>query len=250
MYNPYSLEGKRILVTGASSGIGRATAIECSRLGASVCITGRNEERLQETFDSLKGDGHFQTIAELTDDNDMKRLVAECPQLDGIVLCAGRGLTVPVKNAKRKQLEQAFSVNLFAPIELLQALLAKKKLNKPASVVVIASVGGNYLFEPGNVVYGATKAALNSYVRFAASELASRQTRVNAVCPGMVDTPLIHRGIYTEEQLQEDAEKYPLKRYGKPLDVALAVTYLLGDAASWVTGTSLIVDGGISINKK
>ena len=253
IYNPYSLQGKSILVTGASSGIGRVTAIECSRLGASLFVTGRNVERLLDTYNSLSTefDGqHKYCISDLTNSEDVDRIIDEMPLLDGVALCAGKGMNLPVRNVKKNKLTEIFEVNFFAPVELIRLLLYKKKINKPSSIVVISSVGGNYLFEPGNGVYGATKASLNSYVKFAASELAVRQTRVNAVCPGMVETPLIHRGIFTEEPLEEDAKKYPLKRYGQPIDVALAVIYLLSDASSWVTGTSLVVDGGISINSK
>ena len=240
-----------MFLTGASSGIGQATAIECSRLGARCIISGRNTARLEETLDRLeKGHNHEAYAADLTNDDDIVRLVEQLPTLDGAVLCAGQGFTAPIKNAKRKRYEAAMEVNFFSPVALMQTLLAKKILARNASVILIASVGGTTLFEPANAVYGASKAALNSYVRFAASELSTTGIRVNAICPGMVNTPLIHRGIYTKEQLEVDAAKYPLGRYGEPRDVALAAVYVLSDAASWMTGTSLVIDGGISINKK
>ena len=129
-YNPFSLEGKTVLVTGASSGIGQATAIECSKMGAKLVITGRNAERLQETFDQLEGEGHRQVIAELTNDDDIKRLVDECSDLHGVVLCAGKGLTLPFNFCTREKFDEMFAVNYFAPVELLRQLSKKKKILK------------------------------------------------------------------------------------------------------------------------
>ena len=248
-YNPFTLEGKTILVTGASSGIGKATAIECSKMGAKLVITGRNEERLRETFEQLEGDGHVQIIAELTNDDDVKRLVADCPQLNGLVLCAGRGLTIPLQFCTREKLDRVFGTNFFAPVELLRLCAKKKKLEKKASVVVVASIGGTSggRFMPGNSGYGMSKSAVWSLMRYAAVELSPRGIRVNSVNPGMVETPLIHGGALTDEQRSADMETYPLKRYGQPNDIAHGIIYLLSDASSWVTGHSLVIDGGVTI---
>ena len=246
-YNPFSLEGKTVLVTGASSGIGRETAIDCARMGAAVVVTGRDQERLAATCDELEGDGHMQVIADLTVPADVERLVEELPPLDGAVLCAGNSTTLPLQFGTREKFDGMFEVNFFAPVELLRMLYKKKRLNKGASVVMIASIGGTHSFMPGNGVYGASKAALNSVMKYAAREFASRKVRVNSICPGMVDTPLIHRGTITEEQLAEDAKKYPLGRYGKPEDIAHGAIYLLSDASSWLTGHDLVIDGGFSI---
>lgn len=247
MYNPFTLENKTILVTGASSGIGRATAIECSKMGAKLVITGRNEERLQETFGQLEGEGHAQIVAELTDGANVEQLVALCPELNGVVLCAGKGLTLPFPFCTREKYDEIFSVNFFSPVELLRLLVKKKKIAKSGSVVLVASIGGNTVFSVGNSIYGATKAALASTMRFCALEFSSRLIRVNTINPGMTDTPLIHRGTLTEEQFAADAQRYPLKRYGKPIDIAHGIIYLLSDASSWVTGHSLVIDGGVSI---
>ena len=119
-YNPFSLEGKTILVTGASSGIGQATAIECSKLGARLVVTGRNAERLQQTFERLEGEGHKQIMAELTNGADLQNLIDNCPQLNGLVLCAGKGLTLPFQFCTREKFDDVFNVNLFAPTELLR----------------------------------------------------------------------------------------------------------------------------------
>ena len=246
-YNPFSLEGKTVLVTGASSGIGRETAIDCARMGAVVVVTGRDQERLAATCDELEGGGHLPVVADLTVPADVERLVEELPPLDGAVLCAGNSTTLPLQFGTREKFDGMFEVNFFAPVELLRLLYKKKRLNKGASVVMIASIGGTHSFMPGNGVYGASKAALNSVMKYAAREFASRKVRVNSICPGMVDTPLIHRGTITEEQLAEDAKKYPLGRYGKPEDIAHGAIYLLSDASSWLTGHDLVIDGGFSI---
>ena len=245
-YNPFSLQGKTILVTGASSGIGQATAIVCAQMGAEVVITGRDAGRLQTTA-TLSGTVKNQIAADLTNSEDVERLVAALPPLDGAVLCAGNSTTLPLQFGTREKFDDMFNVNFFAPVELLRLMYKKKILQKGASVVLIASIGGTHSFMPGNGVYGASKAALNSLMKYAAREYASRKVRVNSICPGMVDTPLIHRGTITEEQLAEDAKRYPLGRYGKPDDIANGAVYLLSDASSWLTGHDLVIDGGFSI---
>ena len=245
-YNPFTLKGKTILVTGASSGIGQATAIECAQMGAEVVITGRDTERLQATADLVETPKAL-IAADLTNQEDVERLVAALPPLDGAVLCAGNSTTLPLQFGSREKFDEMFNVNFFAPVELLRLMYKKKVLQKGASVVLIASIGGTHSFMPGNGVYGASKAALNSLMKYAAREYASRKIRVNSICPGMVDTPLIHRGTITEEQLVEDAKRYPLGRYGKPDDIANGAVYLLSDASSWLTGHDLVIDGGFSI---
>lgn len=248
-YNPFSLGGKTVLVTGASSGIGRVTAIECSRLGAKVVATGRDSVRLQETMQSLSGEGHTSILADLTAEADVARLAQESPALDGLVLCAGRGYTKPFRFCAREVLDSAFDVNFFAPVELLRLLVKGGKLENGASVVAVASIAGTPggSFEVGNGAYGSSKAALLSMMKFAAHELSGRRIRVNTVNPGMVETKMIRNGAFSDEQLQADVANYPLGRYGRPEDVAHGVVYLLSDAASWVTGTSLVIDGGVTI---
>jgi NAD(P)-dependent dehydrogenase (short-subunit alcohol dehydrogenase family) len=244
--NPFSLDGKTILVTGASSGIGQTTAISCAKMGANVVITGRDQGRLQATAD-LSGNAVTQMVADLTVQADMENLLAALPPLDGAVLCAGNSTTLPLQFGSREKFDEMFDVNFFAPVELLRLMYKKKILQKGSSVVLLASIGGTHSFMPGNGVYGASKAALNSVMKYAAREYASRKIRVNSICPGMVDTPLIHRGTITEEQLAEDAKRYPLGRYGKPEDIANGAIYLLSDASSWLTGHDLVIDGGFSI---
>lgn len=245
-YNPFSLEGKTILVTGASSGIGRQTAIECSKMGAKIVACGRNEERLAEVISALEGDGHISFAGDLVENENIKHLVETVPNVDGTVFAAGRGLTLPFAFSTREKFDEIFNINFFSNVELLRMLSKKKKINNGGSVVFIVSIGGTKRFSPGNGIYGAAKAALNSMVHFSAIELAAKKIRVNGICPGMIDTPLIHKGTLSEEQLKADADKYPLKRYGNPEDVAMGAVYLLSDASSWVTGHSLVIDGGIT----
>ena len=248
-YNPFSLAGKTILVTGASSGIGQATAVECSRLGAKLVVTGRNEERLVETLSRLDGDGHVSIAAELTDAEALKRLVDNCPSLDGLVLCAGRGMTLPFLFSSIDKFKTLFDVNFNSTVECFRMLAKAKKLGRGSSVVIIDSIGGtpNGRFSPGNCIYGASKAALWSIMKFAALELAPKGIRVNTVNPAMVETPLIKSVNITDEQKDLDRKRYPLGRYGRPEEVAYGIIYLLSDAAAWVTGQSLILDGGVTI---
>lgn len=245
-YNPFTLAGKTILVTGASSGIGRATAIECSRMGAKVVISARNIERLNETLGEMDGEDHLVLAGDLTIQVDLESIVNALPKLDGVVMCAGVGNTTLIPFATKDKVQKLYELNFFSQIELLRLLVKKKILKKESSVVPICSIGGISGFSYGNVIYGSSKAALKSWMKFASKELGIKKIRVNVICPGMVETPLIHRGAITEEQLNEDKKNYPLGRYGKPEDIAYGVVYLLSDASSWVTGTSLVIDGGIS----
>lgn len=246
-YNPYSLRGKKILVTGASSGIGRATAIECSKLGATVIVTGRNEERLKATYDRLEGKGHVIIMADLTEEEAMKSLVKGIETLDGVVLCAGIANSIPVQFATIKKFDEIFATNFFATAELLRLLVKGKKMSKESSVVAISSIGGNYSFDIGNGVYGASKAALSSWMKFAALELAPKKIRVNCVCPGMTRTSMTTAGTLTEEQYDAYSASHLLGRSGNPEEIAWAVIYLLSDAAKWITGTDIVIDGGVSI---
>ena len=247
-WNPFSLEGKRILVTGASSGIGLSTAIEAAKLGAHIVLVARNESRLNDTFNALPGEYHSIISADLTDETAINRVVDECGMLDGAVFCAGKGLTLPLQFSDRAHFDDVFNINFFSPAELLRLLYKKRKLTKGGSVVLISSMGGTRVFSGGNSIYGASKAALDSFMKFAAKEFAARNVRVNSICPAMIDTPFIHRGTISDQQLAEDAKRYPLKRYGRPEDVAYAAVYLLSPASAWVTGTSMIIDGGLSIS--
>lgn len=245
-YNPFSLVGKTILITGASSGIGRATAIECSKLGATCVITGRNEERLNETLSQMVGDGHVSIVADISTQEGIDLLVDKTPSLDGLVNNAGISKKKPIKFYKQEDLEAVFQTNIFAPMLIVKSLLKKKKVNDGGSIVYISSISA-FSSNFGNGIYGSSKAALMSYMHYSARELAVRKIRANSIHPGMVETPLIRSGVFTDSDLQKDMELYPLGRYGKPEEIAHAIIYLLSDASAWVTGASLVIDGGVTM---
>ena len=246
-YNPFSLEGKTILITGASSGIGRATAIECSKMGATLIVCGRDEARLNETSKALDGENHQTFTGDLVEHNKIDELVGHISNVDGVVLCAGKGGNLPIPFCSREKFDELWNINFFAPVELLRLLVKKKKINKGGSVVFVSSIGGVFSHEVSNARYGSSKAAIHSIMQYCANEFAPKQIRVNSVNPGMVNTPLIQRGTLTEEQLQADKQSYPLKRYGEPQEIALGIVYLLSDASSWTTGHALVIDGGKTI---
>ena len=248
--NPFSLEGKTILVTGASSGIGRSTAIECAKMGAKVILSARNAERLEQTKAELdnQNNGHEIMMADLTNQDELEALVKSVPLLDGVVLSSGRtGSFLPIKFCKRDKINPVFDTNFFSPFELMRQLFKSKKLKDGSSVVAIASIGGIKSFSSGNGDYGAAKAALNSIMKFSAKEFAPKGIRVNCISPGMIQTPMVDNCGYSAEQIASDIEHYPLKRYGKPEEVAYGAVFLLSDATAWVTGTNLYIDGGVTI---
>ena len=247
MYNPFSIAGRTILVTGASSGIGRATAIECSKMGARLVITGRDEARLQETFNALVGEGHFVVIADLTDEGQMDTLVEQTPLLHGLVNNAGITETLPTQFIRRDKLERVLEVNTVAPILLTQKLLKKKKITKGSSIVFTCSISGTYVGVGGNVLYSTSKGAINGFVKNAALDLSVKGIRVNEVCPGMIDTHILDKSSITSELLKVEASRYPLKRFGKPEEVAYGIIYLLSDASSFMTGTGIVIDGGFTL---
>lgn len=246
MYNPYSLENKTVLITGASSGIGRATAVECSKLGAKCVITGRNAERLNETFSLLYGDGHSQILADLTLEKDIELLVDQSPLLDGFVCNAGITIIKPINYIKQSDMDSIFSVNTFAPVILAKALLKNKKLSKGSSVVFTSSIAWKTI-TPGNAIYAMTKSAVNTFSKFFAMEYANRQIRVNSVLPGMVNTEMTQNSVFSKEELETDKQHYPLKRYAEPQEIAWGIIYLLSDASAFVTGTALKIDGGVTL---
>ena len=247
MYNPYSLEGKTILVTGASSGIGRTIAIECSKMGARVVVTGRNEERLNETFTQLEGEGYMKIMANLNLQSDIDALVEACPVLDGLVNNAGSTIMVPTQFITRDRLMQVLEINTIAPIILTQKLLKKKKLGKGSSIVITDSISGTMIASPGNVLYSTSKSAISGFVKNAALDLASRNIRVNAVCPGMIATHILDNGMVSTEDVEADLKRYPMKRYGTPEEVAYSIIYFLSDASSFTTGANLVIDGGYTL---
>ena len=246
MYNPFFLEEKTILVTGASSGIGQSIAIECSKMGGKLVITGRNSERLSKTFAMLEGGGHQQIPADLTQDSELEQLAEQLPVLQGIVYSAGVNKRLPVKFINKGDFDEIMQTNFYASAFLTRLLLKKKKIEKKASIVFISSIAA-FSADVGNAMYSASKGALNSFARTLALELAPQQIRVNYIQPGVVKTGILHSGDITQEQFMEEEKRYPLGRFGQPEEIAYATIYLLSDAASWTTGSAITIDGGISL---
>lgn len=253
MYNPYSLENKTILVTGASSGIGKATAIECAKLGATVIVTARNEARLKETLDSLDisfDQKHKAIVADLISSDGIEKLITELPELDGV--SSNQGINNghrPVKFIKDDELLEVLNANTLSHINLAKLLFKRKLVKKGGSYVFTASIGGVYSQANGQSVYGLSKGAINSFMKYCAIEFAGRKIRCNSVCPGMIVTHMTESlASVTEEDKEKDAEKYLLKRYGQPEEVARTTTFLLSDASSYITGTSIVIDGGYLAN--
>jgi len=247
MYNPFSLDGKVILVTGASSGIGKSIAIECSRLGAKLIITGRNKERLNETYIHLEGSSHQQSIADISTDEGIASLCKNLPQLDGVVHVAGIVKTKPFQFLNRQELDLVMNTNFYGPVLLTNVLLRNKVIKRHASLVFISSISGIFCSFVGNSAYSASKGALNGIIKGMALDLAPKNIRVNSVIPGMIDTEILTEGSISDEDLIEDRKQYPLGRYGKPEDVAFAVIFLLSDASNWATGSNILLDGGYTL---
>lgn len=247
MYNPFTLKGKTVFVSGASSGIGQAVALECSKMGANMCISGRNEERLNTTFSRLEGGGHIQIVADLLTDDGIKSIVKVMPPLDGIVHCAGIAKPIPFQFSGKELIDEIMGINFNSPALLSQQLLKSKKINKAASIVFISSVSGIFCSSVGGSVYSASKGAVNGLVKGMALDLAPKMIRVNTVVPGMIDTNIYASGTITRDQLKDDMTRYPLKRYGKPEEVAFSVIFLLSDASSWITGSGILIDGGLTL---
>ena len=212
-----------------------------------MIITGRNEERLAETYKELVGEHPAYIVADLTKEEDIEHLVALTDSLNGLVNCAGLTIPKPFKFLQESDIETVMTVNFNAPLLLTQRLVKKKKLEKGGSVVFISSISGTKVSAIAESIYSASKGAINGLCKGLALELAPQQIRVNTVVPGMVETNIVSGGEIAEEQLEIDRQKYPLKRYGKPEEVAYAVVYLLSGASGWVTGSNLLIDGGYTL---
>lgn len=249
MINPFSLEGKRILVTGASSGIGKQTAIILSNLGAQVILSGRDKTRLEETLSLLQGAGHTAIAGDLTTEAGITEVKNNCGALHGLVNAAGIMKLQPFKFITAADLEEIMRVNFFAPINLTKELVTAKKISSGSSVIFITSINGAVVGSKANSMYAGSKGALTGMIKAMAIDLAKSNIRVNNIAPAMIETEgfLQIQETVSEESIAEDKLKYPLGRYGKPEDVAYGCAYLLSDASNWVTGITLVLDGGFTI---
>lgn len=243
-YNPFSLKGKTVLITGASSGIGREIAIHAAKIGAILILTGRNTERLDEILSMLGSDYHKVIAADLSTNDGINQLVNALPPLDGVVHSAGIIKRVPLKLISEKSLNELMQINFFAPALLTRALYKQKLLREEGSIVFISSIASSFA-SLGNIMYMASKGAINSFMKGIAFELASIGIRANAIQPGMIKTKLTT--AIPDEEIQKDIQRYPLGRYGKPEEVAFAAIYLLSDTTKWMTGSIITIDGGLTL---
>lgn len=248
MLEIFSLTGKTILVTGASSGIGKAVAQQCAAAGANCILTARNQDRLQKTLESLEGEGHQVFVADLSSAEGVHKVIEITPKLDGIVCCAGTVETKMIKFTEDDNLLHLFNTNTFSVIRLVREIVQQKQLKRGASIVIISSISGVRCGYIGGSLYGATKGALEGFTKAIALELAPQKIRVNTITPGMIETPLMDGKDIDAIQIETDKLRYPLKRYGKAEEVAYTAVYMLSDATKWMTGTSLLIDGGYTLN--
>ncbi len=244
MFNPFSLQGKRVLVTGASSGIGRQVAISFSRAGADVVLSARNRERLAQTLAALAPGSHQVIPADLTIEDQRHHLADSVGPIHGVVHSSGQSGLSPIRLATEKHLRSLFALNYDAPILLTQRLLAKKQVNQDGSILFIASIAA-HIGVAGVGVYSATKSALLATVRCLALEVVKNRIRVNCVSPALVQSPMLDL-MAQNVSLEEKSQDYPLG-LGTVDDVANAAIYFISDASRWVTGTTLVMDGGLTI---
>ena len=246
--NPLAMKGRTILVTGASSGIGRETAILLSELEANVILAGRNRERLEETRDRLRGSAHRIETFDLNDAAAipawLKKITLETGPLSGLVHSAGIQKTIPLRVVSVPSIEAIMRTNVTSAIMLMNGFRQRGCSVRGGSVVLISSVAG-LVGQPAIGAYSASKAALIGFTKSSAMELAPEGLRVNCVAPGYVDTEMAleFRDKLPAEQFEAIAQMHPLG-LGKPLDVAYAIAFLLAETGRWITGTTLVVDGG------
>ena len=243
MYNPYSLEGKTILITGAASGIGKETAIESSKMGAKIVAVDLNADGLNALVPQLEGEGHLTFDGNLCNDEFLKLLAENAPILNGVFLCAGVSDTTLVKFLTEEKIDRVFNINVKAPVMMLKYLLKKKKVADGGSLVWMSSYGAEKV-EPGLGIYAASKSAVNGFMRAYAKELIGKKIRSNSIMPMMIKTELISTlTTISEEDWKKQEAMYPLG-FGAPQDVARVAMFLFSDASRWITGTQFRMGGG------
>ena len=244
--NPFSLENKTILVTGASSGIGAQTAISASNLGAKVILSGRNKIKLEDTLSKLTGEFHKIITADLTKKIEVEKLVIEVENVDGVVHSSGIVRPFPVKFIDEKHIEEIFEINYNAPVLLMSELFKAKKVNKSASIVFMSSISSHFSHK-GGALYSGSKAAINSYSKTIALEFSQQKIRSNVITAAMVKTAIFNEaeGVISKDMMDAHGKDYPLG-FGEPEDVANGIIFLLSDASKWITGTEMVMDGGLT----
>ncbi|MEX1241323.1 MAG: SDR family oxidoreductase [Cyclobacteriaceae bacterium] len=243
----FSLKDKSILITGASSGIGRQIAITSAAFGANITLIGRSSERLDQTVAEMEGTGHLAIRADLTR-KDERALIPPEKKFDGVVFNAGVIEYLPVKFLTDEKITKVFETNFNSTVLLCQQLLRNKQVSRLGSLVFVSSISSK-LGVPGTAMYASSKAAVSTFARVVASEVAAQGIRSNSICPGVIVTPMTDQAktVTTAAAVDEQSKKYPLG-YGSTVDVSGLVVFLLSDAAKWMTGTDLIFDGGLTLN--
>lgn len=243
-----TMENKTVLITGASSGIGRATAIACAKAGAKLILSGRNKSALEETANMLAGKTTELITTDLSKEEEIIELVNKLGPLDGFMHSAGIINPVPVKFLRTKHIQEIFDINFFSTVLLCSHLLSQKKINTSASIVFISSVSAQHPYT-GGALYTASKAALEAFARTLALETSSKKIRVNVLAPALVRTKILEQSeeALSKEEIKKIEDQYPLG-IGEPEDVANAALFLLSDASKWITGTTIKMDGGLLLN--
>jgi NAD(P)-dependent dehydrogenase (short-subunit alcohol dehydrogenase family) len=242
--NPFDLTGKTFLITGASSGLGKQTAVTVSECGGEVYITGRNKQRLEETFNMLKGKNHSQIIADLTKEEDINALVDELPKINGVVFSVGISNILPISFVNADNLSEALKTNFESVVLLNSRIFRKKKIVRDAgSIVFISSISTQYPFI-GGALYISTKAAIEGYSRALAVEMAPKGIRSNCIRPAYVKTPMTDATEDLSKDIVKKIEQKQLLGIGDPEDVANTIVFFLSDASRWITGSNLILGGG------
>jgi short-subunit dehydrogenase len=250
MLDAFSLNGKTIIITGASSGIGRQCAILASQLGARVILAARNLEKLEYTKSLMeRSDEHFICVMDLMNFEQVENIVSKTVQplgkINGIIHAAGISTTLPLRNCTHTKMDDYFNTNVYGSVNLSRLLTKPVFLTENgSSIVFITSVMG-VVGEVGKTIYSLTKGALIAGTKSMALELAPKKIRVNCVSPGVVITPMSNNAVYSQDEtsLEKIKSNHPLG-FGNPNDVAYACLFLMSDASRWITGSNMIVDGG------
>lgn len=246
----FSLKDHTILITGASSGIGRSCAIEVSKMGGKAIITGRNEDELIKTRDLCFGSVEIFS-GDLTLSDTLKKLVTILPKLDGVIHCAGITNPWPIKFLKLAHIKEMFDINFNAPVLLTAELLQKDKINSGGSFVFISSISSQYPYY-GGASYASSKAAIEAFSKSVAIEMAPKKIRSNVLQPGLVKTRMFDEAkdaSVDSENFDQYEKFYPLG-FGFPEDVANAACFLLSKESKWITGIEIKMDGGLTLNSK
>lgn len=245
MTSAFNLDGKIILVTGASSGIGRQIALSCAQAGAQIIASGRDAQRLDATLEAMPNAGHRTLALDLCDDAAVKAAVGALGKIDGVVHGAGISLLAPLRLATRSHIESQLASNLVGPMMLTQQLLLRNAIQQGGAVVFISSISA-HIGVHGVSSYSASKGALEAMARSLSMEVAKKGIRVNCLAPGLVQTPMFEAALNTTGGLDETIKNYPLG-LGQPEDVAHAAIFFLSPASRWITGTTLVLDGGHTV---